>query len=293
MEKNKKQKWLDKLKNRYRLIVYNDTSLQSVWTMKLTRLKVFTLVSLIFIVIIVLVIFLIAGTNLKEFIPGYPRAEYREMIIHNALVVDSLTVEIERRDRLMQTLKAIMRGEDPPEYILPDDTANFEPISRQEIEDAKSLNYDSIFYDKIVEESLSLSINGESISSSSVSLSNVYFFQPIKGIITNSFNSTKNHYGIDLVASPNTRISSVLSGTVFFSDWTPDTGYVIMIQHESSLISIYKHNASLLKKAGDKVNGGEAIAVIGNTGELSTGAHLHFELWHLGSPVDPEQYIVF
>lgn len=289
MEENKKQKFLDKLKNRYRLIIYNDTSFQSVWTMKLTRLKVFTLISAIFIIVVILVIFLIAGTNLKEYIPGYPRSEYRETLIHNALVVDSLKIEIERRDRLMQTLKAIMRGEDPPDYSL--DTLDREATARQEVEDIKSLNYDSIFHDKIVEESLSLTTQGEAISSGS--LSNIYFFQPVKGVITNKFNASKNHFGIDLVAGINTRISSVLNGTVVYAAWTPDTGYVIMVQHENNLISVYKHNASLLKKEGDKVNGGEAIAIIGNTGELSTGPHLHFELWYQGNAVDPEQYIVF
>jgi murein DD-endopeptidase MepM/ murein hydrolase activator NlpD len=124
-------------------------------------------------------------------------------------------------------------------------------------------------------------------------LGNLHFYLPIKGLITNKFDTSKGHLGIDLVSQPNTRVSAVLGGTVLFAGWTLDTGYVIYIQHVNNLVSAYKHNAALLKKVGDKVNGGEAIAIIGNTGEYTTGPHLHFELWHEGKPIDPEQYIVF
>jgi murein DD-endopeptidase MepM/ murein hydrolase activator NlpD len=153
------------------------------------------------------------------------------------------------------------------------------------------LNQDSIFQDKILEERLSLSV--QSTRNPIGSLSNLHFFIPVKGLITNKFNASRGHYGIDLVSQPNTRISATLSGTVLYAGWTLDTGYVIFLQHDNNLVSSYKHNAALLKKTGDRVNGGEAIAIIGNTGEVTTGPHLHFELWHEGKPIDPEQYIVF
>ncbi|MFZ5428927.1 MAG: M23 family metallopeptidase [Bacteroidota bacterium] len=277
---------VEKLKNRYRLIIYNDTTFQSVWTMKLSRIKVFTVVSLASAGIIVLVIFLIAGTQLREYIPGYPNEEYRQMLIRNALLVDSLEQEIQSRDRFFMTINAIMRGEDPPDFS---DSA--ETGEKAEVRNMPPLNQDSIFQDKILEERLSLSV--QSSRSPSGSLSNLHFFIPIKGLITNKFNATKGHYGIDLVSQPNARISAVLGGTVLFAGWTLDTGYVIYLQHDNNLVSAYKHNAALLKKQGDRVNGGEAIAIIGNTGEMTTGPHLHFELWHEGKPVDPERYIVF
>jgi murein DD-endopeptidase MepM/ murein hydrolase activator NlpD len=281
-----KKKIIEKLRNRYRLIVYNDTTFQSVWSMKLTRIKVFTITSLASAIIIILVIFLIAGTQLREYIPGYPSSEYREMLIRNALVVDSLEQEILQRDRFFQTINAIMRGEDPPDF-----SQNTEASSRHEIQDIPSINQDSIFQDKILEERLSISAHG--VRSTVSGLSNLHFFVPVKGLITNRFNASRGHYGIDLVSQPASRISAVLNGTVLFAGWTLDTGYVIYIQHDNNLVSAYKHNASLLKKAGDRVNGGEAIAIIGNTGELTTGPHLHFELWHEGKPIDPEQFIVF
>lgn len=281
-----RKKIIEKLKNRYRLIIYNDTTFQSVWTMKLTRIKVFTIVSLASAAIVVLVIFLIAGTQLREYIPGYPKEEYREMLIRNALLVDSLEHEIEVRDHFFQTINAIIRGEEPPDF-----SQVVESDQRREIKNITPLNQDSIFQDKILEERLSLS--AQTARGAQGSLSNLHFFVPVKGLITNKFNASKGHYGIDLVSQPNSRISATLSGTVLFAGWTLDTGYVIYLQHENNLVSAYKHNAALLKKTGDRVNGGEAIAIIGNTGQVTTGPHLHFELWHDGKPIDPEQYIVF
>nr|WP_262909872.1 M23 family metallopeptidase [Maribellus sp. CM-23] len=121
----------------------------------------------------------------------------------------------------------------------------------------------------------------------------MHFFVPVKGVVTEHFNSSSDHFGIDLVSEANARISSVLNGTVIFSGWTLKTGYSIYVQHEGNLVSVYKHNSELLKNEGDQVSAGEAIAIIGNTGELSTGPHLHFELWHDGKALNPEHYIDF
>jgi len=138
-----------------------------------------------------------------------------------------------------------------------------------------------------------LSLSLQDNASKNPGLSQIHFFVPVNGVISNHFNSITDHFGIDLVSGPNSRISAVLNGTVIFSGWTLETGYVIYIQHEADLISAYKHNAELLKNTGDLVNAGEAIAIIGNSGELTTGPHLHFELWHNGTALNPEQYIDF
>ncbi len=285
MEEKKRQKFFGKLKDKYRLIIYNDTTFQSVWSMKLSRLKVFTVTSLLSATIVILVILLIATTALREYIPGYPKAEYRQMLVHNALKVDSLENELAKRDEFFRGIKAIIAGE------VPEDSLNTNTdIKPGEIE-IKEYNHDSIFQDKLLAEQLSLSIqNNNNIKPG---LSQIHFFVPVKGVVSNKFDSGKDHFGIDLVSKPNAIISAVLKGTIIFSGWTLETGYVIYIQHESDLISVYKHNAELFKNAGDKVKAGEAIAIIGNTGELSTGPHLHFELWHNGNALNPEQYIDF
>ena len=286
MEEQKKKIFFEKLKDQYRLIIYNDTTFQSVWSMKLSRLKVFTLTSLLSAIVVVLVILLIATTGLREYIPGYPKAEYRQMLVHNALEVDSLENEIRMRDQFFKGIKAIVAGEAPEDNLVIDSTVEPNEINFQEY------NHDSVFQDKLLAEQLSLSMQNN--SDKPTALSQIHFFVPLNnGVVTNHFDSAADHFGIDLVSGPNSRISAVLGGTVIFSGWTLETGYVMYIQHESNLISVYKHNSELLKTTGDKVKAGEAIAIIGNSGELTTGPHLHFELWHDGTALNPEQYIDF
>jgi len=285
VEEKKKRNFFDKLKDKYRLIIYNDSTFQSVWSMKLSRLKVFTFTSLASAVIVILVILLIATTGLREYIPGYPKAEYRQMLVYNALRVDSLENELAKRDEFFKGIQAIISGNVPEDNLVIDST-----IRTHEIE-FTDYNHDSVFQDKLLAEQLSLSIRND--DNNKPGLSQLNFFVPVKGLVTNHFNSTTEHFGVDLVSDPNARISSVLPGTVIFAGWTIETGYTIYIQHESDLVSVYKHNAELLKKTGDKVEAGEAIAIIGSSGELSTGPHLHFELWHNGTALNPEQYIDF
>ncbi|NOR74765.1 MAG: peptidoglycan DD-metalloendopeptidase family protein [Draconibacterium sp.] len=285
MEEKIRQKLFDKLKDKYRLIIYNDTTFQSVCSMKLSRLKVFTVTSLLSAIIVILVILLIATTGLREYIPGYPKAEYRQILVHNALIVDSLEIELAKRDDFFRGIKAIMSGE------VPEDNMNTNIDVEPEEVNIKEYNHDSVFQDKLLAEQLSLSIQNNSYRKPG--LSQMHFFVPVKGIVSNQFDSGTDHFGIDLVSNVNARISAVLQGTIIFSGWTLETGYVIYIQHESDLISVYKHNAELLKNTGDKVQAGEAIAIIGNTGELSSGPHLHFELWYNGNALNPEQYIDF
>jgi len=280
-----KKKFDNKLRDRYRLIIYNDSTFQSMWSMKLTRLKVFTVTSLVSAFFVVLVIVLISSTELREYIPGFPKDEYRQMVLYTALKVDSLENEISKRDQFFQGIKTIMSG-GVPEDNLAIDTA----VKPNEVEFAE-FNHDSVFQDRLLAEQTSLSIQNN--NDKGLDISQIHFFVPLKGMVTNSFNGSSDHFGVDMVSEPNSRISAVLDGTVIFSGWTLETGYVIYIQHNADIVSVYKHNSELLKSAGDRVNAGDAIAIIGSSGELSTGPHLHFELWHNGTALNPEQYIDF
>lgn len=286
MSEKKKKRFVDKLRNQYRLIIYNDTTFQSVWTLKLTRLKVFTVGSLGTAALIILVIMLIVATPLKEYIPGYPKKEYRQMLIRNVLIVDSLENELRSRDVFFRNMQLIIDGDVPVDNSQITDTA-----TRPGQVSYRSSNPDSVFREKILEEQLNLSAHTTETQNSE--LTSIYFISPVKGMVTNKFNAAANHLGIDMVSLPNSFILSVLNGTVIFAGWTLETGNVIYIQHPNNLVSVYKHNESLLKQAGDVVSSGEAIAIIGNSGELSTGPHLHFELWHKGVAIDPELYISF
>jgi murein DD-endopeptidase MepM/ murein hydrolase activator NlpD len=285
-EQSFRKRFIANIRDKYRLIIYNDTTYQSMLTIKLTPLKVFTFVSLFSAFMVFLVIFLVASTPLKEYIPGYPKAEYREMLLKNMLLVDSLKQELSVRDHFFQDIRSIASGEIPKEEGQKNDVP--EKPSKTAF---KPYNHDSVFQDKILEEKLNLT--SRESRDLPASPEKIHFYLPVKGLVTGKFDAKKGHYGTDLVAPPDSRISAVLGGTVLFAGWTMETGNVIYLQHGSNMTSAYKHNAELLKKTGDTVKAGEAIAIIGNSGELSTGPHLHFELWYNGKPVDPEKYIVF
>ncbi|WP_321287925.1 M23 family metallopeptidase [uncultured Sunxiuqinia sp.] len=285
-KKEKKKKLIEKLKNRYRLIIYNDSTYQTAWSIKLTRLKVFTFFGIGGLLLVLFTILMIAYTPIREFIPGYPSSKVRQLIVHNAVLVDSLEEQLHIRDNYFDKIRILIEGDVPQDPDFVADTA----IPKNNLE-INYYNHDSVFKQKILEEQLNLSIQKENPQSRNIA--NIHFFVPLKGMITNKFNVQSNHRAVDVVGLPNSRISAVLDGTVIFAGWTAETGYVIYLQHESDLVSVYKHNAELLKDVGDKVKAGEAIAIMGNTGELTTGPHLHFELWNRGIAIDPEKYIDF
>jgi hypothetical protein len=274
------------LKDHYRLIVYNDTTIQTVWSIKLTPLKILTLGSLGAILLIIFTTVIIAYTPLRENIPGYPDAKVRQKIIHNYVMVDSLENEIKLRDSYFDKIKTLIQCDVPSDETSGKDTT-------LKIAQAKfsNINEDSIFRDKLLEEKLNLSVNKN--PKKLPSLAGIHFFTPLHGMTSGKFDPKTDHFAVDIVGKQNARISTVLDGTVIFSGWTMDTGYSIYIQHENNLISVYKHNAELLKAVGDKVKAGEVIAIMGNSGELTTGPHLHFELWYNGTALDPEIYIDF
>lgn len=236
-------------------------------------------------VIVMLVTFLIAATPLREYIPGYPDARQRQIMVNNVLRIDSLEAELAKRDAFFEGIKAIVSGNVPFDTLATDSTGGLLDITFHKY------NHDSVFQDDLLEEQLSLSMQGNVPRRNEIS--QMHFFIPVKGIVTNAFDPATDHFGVDLVSDPNARICAVSDGTVIFSGWTLETGYVIYIQHEADLISVYKHNAELLKSAGDRVKAGDAVAIIGNTGQLTTGPHLHFELWHRGNAINPQQYIDF
>lgn len=284
---SKIKKSLRKLKNKYRLIIFNDDTYEDVWSMKLSKLNVFTAVGSTIIIFTAIITILIAFTPIREFIPGYPDGNMRRNIVMNAQKLDSLEHQLEIRDRYFSAINTIVRGEVPESFENQQDTT----VRYEDIEFSRS-EHDSIFRKQIEkEEMFSLQIKTDYQSNSD--FTNISFYPPVTGIVTNSYNPDINHYGTDIVTASNKVVVATLDGTIIMSTWTLETGYVIQIQHENDMISIYKHNAEILKKVGNHVKAGEAIAIIGNSGELTSGPHLHFELWHNGKALDPEDYIDF
>lgn len=287
MVKEKKRNIVNKLKHKYRLIIYNDDTFEEVGYLRLSRLNLFSVIGSVLIILITAITLLIALTPIREFIPGYPNRNIRSNIINNVYKLDSLEHELKIRDRYFESINTIIRGGTPISYENSQDTA----IRYEEITFDKS-EHDSILRQQIEEEEL-FNLSILSNKSNKTDFSRIHFYPPVKGLVTNSFNPQENHFGTDIVAASNNVVAASLDGTVIIANWTLQTGYVIEIQHENNLISVYRHNSELLKKVGSHVAAGEAIAIIGNSGELTSGPHLHFELWHNGTPINAEDYIAF
>lgn len=284
----KKKNLFTTWKHKYRVTVFKDNTLQEVWKIRLTKLDIFTIIVSAVLFLIISVTILISFTSLREFIPGYPDGNQRKQIIKNALTVDSLKSELTVRDRYFDNIRKIVSGEEPDNLESVQDTI----LSTENISFSKSVE-DSLLRHQIEkEEQYNLTVNNNGVEESNIARH--FFFTPLKGMISGPFDPVKNHFGVDIVGSPGSVIHATLDGSVTMASWTLDTGYVIQIQHEDNLISVYRHNAELLKKVGDHVRAGESIAILGNSGEMYTsGPHLHFELWHEGRSLDPEKFVVF
>jgi murein DD-endopeptidase MepM/ murein hydrolase activator NlpD len=230
---------------------------------------------------------LIANTSIKKNIPGYPDIDDKRQLYNLIILADSLLLDIEKKNLYIASFKNIF--EDNP---LEEDYKEAElfDFRYDTIKNRKSYN-DSILRAEFENQSmynLYFNESGQLTESTETSIKSFNFFTPLQGIITSGFNLMEHHYGIDIVTSHNEAVKATLEGTVIFSVWTLETGYIIGLQHERNFISVYKHNSVLLKKEGDHVLAGEPIAISGESGELTTGPHLHFELWENGSPVNPE-----
>lgn len=290
----KKKSLLKKLSSKYRLALFNEQTYEELFVVRLSRLNVFTVVGTFGFVLIVLVALLISFTSLRDYIPGYPDAQQRLLIVRNAQRVDSLHIEIQKRDEFINSFKGILMGEEPEEGATQEDETTEAAMNgngNADVNFSRS-DEDSLFRLQVErEERFNLSVR--EVPQRAIALESAFFVSPIKGLVINGFGETTGHYGVDIVAAPSSRVSAVLDGMVVFSGWTVETGYVIQIQHPNNLISIYKHNEILLKEVGQVVKAGEAIARVGNSGELTSGPHLHFELWYNGSPLNPVDYIAF
>ena len=283
-DKEGKRKYWSKLFHKYRFVVMTDNSFEEKLSVKLSRLNVIGFISAIMFFFFFSTMLLIAYTPLSEYVPGKSSAEVQKRLIELNIKSDSLETILINRKNFLQNINKIITGE---ELVNPKNSNEIKntqgPISFE------TSTEDSLFRVKVEAEDKSSIYKIDNTNNQN----NQMFFPPVSGLISDKYNNKTKHFGIDLVAKDKTRISSVLDGTVVISHWAYETGYVIAIQHKNDYLSFYKHNSVLLKSVGDYVSAGDHIAVIGNSGELSSGPHLHFELWHKGVSVNPEHYISF
>lgn len=285
-EPKKRGKLKQKLLNKYRLVVLNEETYEEQLYFRLTRLNVMIISILLISIFVTGTVLLIASTPLKEFMPGYSSTAMRAQAAENAIKLDSLNRAYDQSIRYLNSIKQVLVGD------LKFDELNESPITL----DSFSKRPKAIVSTSIDDSLLRAMVDQEdkyNFQGGSKSKINFVLFPPAQGDLSQTYDPTNKHYAVDIVLKENAPIKAVADGTVIFSEWTAGTGHVIIIEHPFGLISAYKHNASLSKQQGDYVVAGEVIASAGNTGELSTGWHLHFELWSDGYPMNPESFIDF
>lgn len=282
MTKNNKEHKIDRL----RISLVDDHSHKQLWVMKFTRMSLFFTVISIVTVLVAGMFSLFAFTPLKSLIPGYPDAHTKRASIQNAIRVDSLENVILRWEFYSENLKRVINGEDP---------VKIDSLIKKHLADSSVLKErgnqqgrDSLLRKTVGEaEKFGLTSHERDLP-----IEGIHFFSPLKGVISQNYDLAIHPY-IDITAPANSVVTAVLDGTVIGAGWSDETGYAIYIQHSNDLVSVYKHNQKLLRTQGERVSAGAPIALVGNTGSITTGDHLHFELWYKGKAVDPTKYINF
>lgn len=287
------QRFRERLKNTYRLVIMNDETFEEVGSYQLTLLNVYVALSSVVVIVALIVVSLIAFTPLKKYIPGYGDTVGQEEYAELYREMEDLKKEMEAQalviNARLSTVKDEVETAEEVERRSPAaeaDTSEQAPeVSAEEARLRRQVQLGA------VGQAARQANEQPQAGSRDVPLEQMYFVAPVRGEISDGFDPGAKHYGIDILAPKNTAVKAALDGYVFLADFTIETGNTIGIQHDNNVVTFYKHNSELLKKAGSFVKAGEAVAIIGNTGVLSTGPHLHFELWYKGRPVDPADYI--
>jgi len=277
----------EKRSGNYRITLVDVNTHRVLWGLRVTPLRFATLLITVLVVLILGSFLLLSLTPLKTFIPGYPDAHSRRTAVQNSMRIDSLEGVIKRWEFYSDNLRRVFDGEDPVKI---DSLIKTTPEADKVVADADLLHKKDTILRQNVKEAEAFGLT--SGAARQLPIEGIHFFTPLKGVVSQGFDRAIHPY-IDITAPANSVVAAVLDGTVINAGWSDDGGYTITIQHEDNLISIYKHNQTLLKRTGDKVKAGTSIALVGNTGALTTGDHLHFELWYNGDPVDPSMYISF
>ena len=283
--KNKRKAFWKNFKFKYKLTITNENTLEEIVGIHVSKLNgvsvLLSAVTVIFLIASLIIVF----TPLRNYLPGYMNTEIREQVVTNALRADSLQWLLERQRLYIMNIQDIISGN-----IKVDSVHSMDSLTETRTEELMERTQAEEEFRKQYEETERYNLT---TMDNAQAVSGLIFFRPTRGMVSSGFDANHKHFGIDIAASPNESVLATLDGTVILATYTADTGYVIQVQHSQNLVSVYKHCGSLLKKVGDSVKAGEAIALVGNTGEKTTGSHLHFEIWNRGRALDPSNYIVF
>ena len=272
-----------KIRFKYKLSFLNENTLEEVFTLKLSFLSGFLVLLGFGVLLIALTSIVIINTPIRNYLPGYLDSEIRQEMIESVLRTDSLEQMMQVQSRYLENMTAILKGDTA--FVIPEPDTVMVDVSS--LEKSQELADFIRNYEEEERYNLHVLIPSRSLPE------NLVFYRPVRGIVSERFNIEKKHFGTDIATTPRESVIATMKGTVIFTGFDANAGYIIQLQHPNGFVSIYKHNAVLLKKQGEEVNAGEAIAIAGNTGNLSSGVHLHFELWYNGNPINPEEFIVF
>ncbi|WP_435578615.1 M23 family metallopeptidase [Gilvibacter sp.] len=284
-KESKRQRISRKLLHKYRLVVLNDDTFEERFSFKLNRLNVFVFSAFFALFLIGITTLIIAFTPLREYIPGYSSTALKNKATDLAYTTDSLQQVVAMNEQYIASIRRVLSGDVSTVNFNRDSILEAAKVDISEV-DLNPSKADSLLRDQVEQEDKYNIFESDNQK-------NFVLFPPVNGTLTDAYDPNNKHFAVDIVAAKDAPVKAVADGTVIFASWTTDTGYVMIIDHGNNLISAYKHNSSLSKEQGDLVSSGEVIAIVGNTGELSTGPHLHFELWSDGYPIDPSQFIDF
>ena len=283
---NKKRKFFQRLRNPYLIKIINEETFEEMGQIRTSRLKSILVSFLLICTSSVLIFTIISYTSLKEYIPGYDSSEIRAKAIQNLFLTDSLIQLYNQNLKYLNSVKKVLTEDisfkEQDSLVVIQET----PVFKDEF------NQQLVLEDSLLRVFVSHQDKYSPVSRSEIKL-NTFLFPPVNGQISQPFDRDKSHYAIDIAVEKNMPVKAIADGTVIFSEWTSETGYVIILEHNIGLLSVYKHNSSLNKRQGESVISGEVIATAGNSGEYTTGYHLHFELWMDGYPMDPENFFNF
>lgn len=286
-KKQKKRKEIRrKLLHKYRLVILNESTFEEKISFKLNRMNVFVTGTLFTIGLIGFTILLIAFTPLREYIPGYSSTKLKRQATELTYKTDSLVIALNYTNRYLDNIRKVLRGD------IENNEINRDSLFEQYTIDPSTIDLNPIKEDSILRAQVAKE-DKYNLFERNINSPGRVLFTPLSGTISQGFDAQSKHYAVDVVAPRDSPIKAVANGTVIFAEWTAETGYVIILEHSDGLLSVYKHNGSLNKRQGDIVRAGEVVASVGNTGEFTTGPHLHFELWSNGSPVNPMDFIDF
>lgn len=281
----------DWLSNRYLLILRNEENFAERTTISFTYAKLIVFLVSIFLIVLIISLYLVTTILAAWLDPRHAEVEVNRQLIELSLAVDSLAIEVERKESFISSFKRLASGEVAYDTLRELQASGMVegPAANKEYEEDELAAVDSVLRSEF-EGSL---LYDKALSGNNSELQEIFFFSPISGLVSAPFDNKIEHYGVDVVSKQNEPVKAVADGTVLFSAWTQKEGYVLAIQHRANLVSVYKHNSALLKKLGEFVRAGEVISIIGNTGELTSGPHLHFEFWYNGNPINPEEFVSF